>query len=115
MQNKIWFSDDVFFVEVTSISIIIFEVFHILFVFEIDHWMQRNDLWFSWWIFYEPVASSFENDHDIVVELIPVFKENFLVLIIITFKYKFFLTNTVKEMPIFLVERRNRLTRKYFF
>ena len=96
MKDKFRFSNYILFVQISSIPVIIFKVLHILLVLEINYRMQRNDLWFSYWIFNEPITSSFEYDYNVIVELIPIFKEDLLILIIVTHKNKFFLTYTVE-------------------
>lgn len=59
--------------------------------------MQGSDFWFAWGVFDEPVALVVEWEHQLLVQISPIFEEDSLIILIIGLEDQLLLDRAEEE------------------
>ena len=59
--------------------------------------MQGCDFWLAWRVLDQPVALVFEGEHQMLIQVAPIFEEDSLVLLVIALEHQLLLNRTEEE------------------
>ena len=83
--------------------VVIFIIFHVLFIFQVDYWIQGYYFGSTDRLFDEPVTSTFEDGYQVVVQLNPVLEKYLFVLIVFRSENYIFLIVGIEQHFVFVV------------